>query len=109
MRNPCAGLSVLDGSMTVMTDTMLPTTPQPPAVVLGAARDLVAGLGSTLWAARTARELVDTMAACEVLRSTLDAVQLQVVAELDATNAAAVEGWASTGDFVTAVTGGTKG
>jgi len=94
--------------VTAMTDTMLPTT-TPPAVLLHVVREAVGDLTSTLWAARTPQELVATMQACEALRSTLDAVQLQVVVEIDATNAAAVDGWASTKDFLTAVTGGVKG
>lgn len=88
---------------------MLPTTAQPPAAALAAALELVSGLGTTLWAARPQRELAATVHACERLRSTLDAVELQVVAEVEATNAASVEGWASTKDFVTAVSGGLKG
>lgn len=102
------GLSVPAGSMTVMTDTMLPITAQPPAVV-GAARELVIGLESVLWAGRSPVELLDTVRACEVLRSTVDAVELAVVAEIEATNAATVQGWASTTDYVTAVTGGLTG
>lgn len=103
-------MSVLDASIVLVTDTMLPTTTQPPAAVLGAARALVTGLDQVLWAARSPVELLDTVQACEVLlRSTLDAVELAVVAEIDATNAAAVAGWASTKDYLTAVTGGLKG
>ena len=52
---------------------------------------------------------MDTVAEIEALKSTLDAVELGVVRELDATNAVKTAGWASTQDFVTAVAGGHKG
>ena len=63
----------------------------------------------TLWAARDRVELMDTVAEIEALKSTLDAVQLGVVRELEATSAAKAVGCASTQDFVTAVAGGDKG
>ena len=53
----------------------------------------------TVWAARTPGRLVATAAGLERLRSTLDAVQLQVVAEMDATKAAAHEGCGFLKDF----------
>ena len=52
---------------------------------------------------------MDTVAEIEALKSTLDAVELGVVRELDATNAVKTTGWASTQDFVTTVAGGHKG
>ena len=51
---------------------------------------------------------MDTIAEIETLRSTLDALELDVVAEIDATHAVKPIGWASTQDFLTAVTGGHK-
>jgi hypothetical protein len=39
----------------------------------------------------------------------LDAVELAAVAAIDYTDAAKVDGWASTKDFVTATTGGPRG
>ncbi|MEO5651350.1 MAG: DUF222 domain-containing protein [Marmoricola sp.] len=48
------------------------------------------------------------VAELEALRSTLDAVELEVVRELEATSAVKPEGWASTQDYVTAVAGGHK-
>ena len=63
----------------------------------------------TLWAARGRDELMDAVAEIEALKSTLDAVELEVVRELDATGAVKPAGWASTQDFVTAVAGGHKG
>ena len=72
-------------------------------------RGEVRGLGETLWAARDRAELMDTIAEIEAVKSTLDALQLGVVRELEATAAVKTAGWASTADFVTAVAGGHKG
>src|ERR1700712_2780 len=60
-------------------------------------------------AARPIDELMDTVVEIESLKSTLDALELGVVDELEATNAVKPLGWASTQDFVTAVAGGAKG
>ncbi len=65
-------------------------------------------LAETMWAARRGEELMDTIAEIETLRSTLDALELDVVTELEATHAVKPVGWASTQDFLTAVTGGHK-
>jgi hypothetical protein len=83
--------------------------PALPVSVLGAVTETVADLDDELWAAKPAGVLLDTVRALERLRSTLDAVELAVVAEIDATGAARGEGWASTKDFLTAVSGGVKG
>jgi hypothetical protein len=50
-----------------------------------------------------------TATALEKLRSTLDALQLRVLSEIDATGAARAEGWSTTKDFYTAVSGGRAG
>src|SRR3954452_12695064 len=93
-----------------MSSTSTPTAPPvTPAGVVAAAREEVAGLGEVLWAARTPVELLETATGLEKLRSTLDAVLLGVVAEIDATGAARAEGWSSTADFCTAIAGGSKG
>src|SRR3954452_21549207 len=93
-----------------MSSTSTPTAPPvTPAGVVAAAREEVAGLGEVLWAARTPVELLETATGLEKLRSTLDAVLLGVVAEIDATGAARAEGWSSTADFCTAIAGGRKG
>src|SRR4051795_3531856 len=93
-----------------MSSTTTPTAPPvTPAGVVAAAREEVAGLGEVLWAARTPVELLETATGLERLRSTLDAVLLGVVAEIDATSAARAEGWSSTADFCTAIAGGRKG
>src|SRR3954454_1787648 len=93
-----------------MSSTSTPTAPPvTPAGVVAAAREEVAGLGEVLWAARTPVELLETATGLEKLRSTLDAVLLGVVAEIDATGAARAEGWSSTADFCTAISGGRAG
>jgi len=66
-------------------------------------------LAETLWAARGPDELMDTYAEIEALKCALDALALDVVRELDATDAVKQVGWASTQDFVTSVAGGHKG
>jgi hypothetical protein len=77
--------------------------------VLESMRGQVRELAQTLWAARPARELVDTVTSIEALKSTLEAMELDVIAELEATGRARDEGWASTRDFVTEVAGGHHG
>ena len=49
------------------------------------------------------------MIAIEALKSTLEALELDVIAELESTDGVKHEGWASTRDFVTAVAGGNHG
>ena len=95
-----------------MTSTILP--PQSPVTsgapgVLGEAGLLIRGLRDVLWAARDDGEKMETVAAIESLKSQLEAVELDVVRELDATRGAQALGWASTQDFVTAVSGGHHG
>src|SRR3954453_3183717 len=91
-----------------MTDTVVPAPPASPAAVLGVVTDTVADLSDRLWAARSPAELLATVRAVETLRSVLDGLELAVVAEIDATHAAATAGRASTKDFLTAVAGGRK-
>ena len=79
------------------------------AAVLERLRGEVRELGQTLWAARGRDELMDTVAAVETLKATLDALELAAVRELEATSAVKAVGWASTQDFVTSVAGGHKG
>lgn len=70
---------------------------------------MLAGLGDVMWAAKRPEDLLEMVRAAETLKSTLEAVELVVINEIDATNAAATDGWGSTRDFVTTVAGGTKG
>jgi hypothetical protein len=79
-----------------------------PAALAGL-RAQVGDLAGTLWAARGPVELMDTLVGIETLKSTLDALGLDVVRELEATGAVKPRGWGSTQDFVTAVAGGRKG
>ncbi len=76
--------------------------------VLEQMRHQAAALLETLWAARRPDELMDTVAEIEALKSTLDALELSVVRELEATGAVKPLGWASTQDYLTAVAGGHK-
>jgi hypothetical protein len=79
------------------------------AAVLERIRREVRDLSDTLWAARRGDELMDIVAGGEALKSTIDALVLGAVNELEATQAAKPVGWASSQDFVTAVAGGHKG
>jgi hypothetical protein len=72
-------------------------------------RARVLELHDTLWAARSRMELAETVTTIEALKSTLDSLELQVVAELEATDGVKHAGWAGTKDFCTAVTGGHRG
>jgi hypothetical protein len=54
--------------------------------VLAQMRTRFAALTETLWAARPAGELMDTVAEIEALKSTLDALELGVVREVEATH-----------------------
>ena len=95
-----------------MTSTLeVSPAPREPGVpgLLEAMRRQLGGLAQTLWAARPAEELADTVVAIEALKSTLESVELDVVAELEATGGVQAAGWASTRDFVTAVAGGHHG
>lgn len=77
--------------------------------VLASLRRQVRELGETLWSARPATELMDTITEVETLKATLDSLELDVVHELEATGGVKSSGWASTQDFVTHTTGGHKG
>ncbi len=76
-----------------------------PASVVDDARELIADLGDTLWSAKRPEDLLQVVRSIETLKSTLEAVELSVVDEIDATDAATVDQWASARDFVTAVAG----
>ena len=76
---------------------------------LARVRERVADMAQTLWAAREGGELMEVVAEVEALKSSLDALELGVVRELEATGAVKAVGWASTQDFLTHTTGGHKG
>src|SRR5690349_15122965 len=69
-------------------------------------RHRTVALSQTLWAAHPASELAEIVTAIESFKSTLDELELAVVAELEATGGVKPLGWASTQDFCTAVAGG---
>jgi hypothetical protein len=85
-----------------------PAVPGVPGA-LAAIRGQVGELAETLWAARDRAELMDTVTEIEALKSALDALELGVVRDLEATRAVQAAGWASTQDFLTAIAGGHKG
>src|SRR5680860_497462 len=90
-----------------MTSTAF--APSSPASVIAEARVLVGELHEVLWAAKTPREKLDAVAEVERLRSELAAIEAEVVAEVEATRAAAHDQWGSTGDYLTSVSGGFQG
>jgi hypothetical protein len=80
-----------------------------PVWSLQAMTDVLRGLSGTSWGSAPAEVLLATVRAAEQLRSVLDAVELAAVAAIDDKDAAKVDGWASTKDFVTSATGGPMG
>ena len=73
------------------------------------AGEAVARLGETAWAEVPADELPGVMVELERFRARLDAARLEVADRLEQTEAATTVGWASTKDFLTAISGGRKG
>jgi hypothetical protein len=83
--------------------------PSTPVTVLEGMRAEAAGLVEELWSAKRPGDLLDVVTSIEKLKSTLEAVEHVVIDEIQSTGAAKVDDWASTKDFVTAVSGGTRG
>jgi hypothetical protein len=83
--------------------------PDTAATALHALRTRVSELSQTLWPARDPHELMDTVAEAESLKTAVDALVLEVVAELEATDGVKPAGWASTADFMTTTAGGHHG
>jgi hypothetical protein len=85
--------------------------PNPSSLVaeLAGMRSRAAEIVDTLWAAREGGELMEVVAEVEALKATLDALELPVVRELEATGVVKSVGWASTQDFLTHVCGGHRG
>ena len=81
----------------------LPNSPPSPVGVLASARESVAALAETLWAAARPEDLLDVTVELERLRSLLAAVEAQVAAEVEATEAAKIAGWVSPVDYLTCV------
>lgn len=73
------------------------------------AAEAVARLGETAWDEVPVEELPGVMIELERIRARLDAARLEVAGRLEHTGAATTMGWASTKDFLTAVSGGRKG
>src|SRR5688572_16111623 len=88
---------------------MVPESPTSPAGVLADARDRVAALTDWMWAAKTPDDVLTVTVELERLRSAVAAVQAQVAAEVEATEAAKTAGWVSPGDYLTHVAGGRRG
>ena len=92
-----------------MTCTTLPQPALAGAPEVVAQMSALAGdLSEVLWAARDDGEKMDTFVMLDVVKSRIESVQLDLVRELEATKGVQALGWASTADFVTAVSGGTK-
>src|SRR5680860_1155433 len=96
-----------------MTTTHPPSTPRgtsaSPAGLVAGVRGRLAELGEVIWAAKPPEDLLAVNVEIERLRSTLAAVQAQVAVEIDATGAQKAEEYASSADYLTAVSGGRRG
>ncbi len=88
---------------------MLPDSPTSPMAVLASAREQVASLTETLWAAARPEVLLDVTVELERLRSLVAAVEAQVAVEVEAAEAAKTAGWVSPGDYLTHTAGGRHG
>src|SRR5919112_6357481 len=81
-------------------------SPASPAEVAARADAVLRELDEVLWAARTPEELVDTVAACEAVRSHLAAIEASALAEVEGRQIAKTElAWSSTGDWFTHLAG----
>jgi hypothetical protein len=76
--------------------------------VIDSVREEVLGLRDEMWPAKRPGELLETVRSIEALKSSLEAIELSVIAEVAATDAAKAEEWASAKDFITSASGGTK-
>jgi hypothetical protein len=91
-----------------MSSTMTAESTAAPAAIIGM-REQLFGLLDVLWAARSPKELLDSVVELEKARSTLDAVELTLVNEIQATAAGRNQGWGSTTKFLEAVSGQFQG
>ena len=80
--------------------------PTAPAAAVASARETVAALADTLWAAARPEDLLAVTEEIQALRSTLAAVEARVAFEVEATEAAKTAGWVSPADYLTHVAGG---
>ena len=79
-----------------------------PVRVLAVVADTLQDYDDIDWAGRPPAVQLAMLRSLERLRSVLDLVQLHVVAGIEKSGAARTDGWATTKDLVTAVTGGPK-
>ena len=85
-------------------------SPSSPAGLLAAADQLVAPVDEILWAAKSPDEIVETVAACEKLRSHLAAIEAAALAEVEDRRIAKNHlAWSSTGDWFTHLAGTYRG
>ena len=82
--------------------------PDLPVRVLAVVTDTLQDYDDIDWAGRPSEVQLAMLRSLERLRSVLDVVQLRVVAGIEGSGAARSDGWATTKDLVTAVTGGPK-
>ena len=80
-----------------------------PAGLVASARESMAVLSETLWAAARPEDLLDAKVELERLRSVVAAIDPRVAAEVEATEAAKTAGWVSPGDYLTSSSGGRRG
>ncbi len=89
--------------------TALVDAPTDPAAAVESARETIAALADTLWAAARPEDLLAVTEEIQALRSTLAAVEAQVAVEVEATEAAKTAGWVSPADYLTHVAGARNG
>jgi hypothetical protein len=89
-------------------DEWVAAPPDLPVKVLAVLTDTLQDHDDIDWAGRPPQVQLAMLRSLERLRSVLDLVQLHVVAGIDASGAARTDGWATTKDLVTAVTGGPR-
>jgi hypothetical protein len=89
--------------------TALLDAPTDPAAAVASARETVAALADTLWAAARPEDLLAVTEELQALRSAVAAVEARVAVEVEATEAAKTAGWVSPADYLTHVAGARHG
>ena len=93
-----------------MTSTaFVPSSPVSPASVVQGARSELFELDDVMWAAKRPGELLETEKQLAALKAKVESLELRVATEIEATKAAAQDGWGSTKDYLTAVSGSHRG
>lgn len=80
-----------------------------PVDEVAAAFTALADVNQELWAAKAPEDLLATNMVLEQMRSRISAVQAQVAAEIEASDAQKSDGWASPADYLTATSGARRG